>query len=155
MPITSDIGQLRDLSRKLRLIAEGKVLDATAQRLPPAIMKASADQFRGEVDPYGKKWEPLKRERKRNKKARKQGKKGGQKIGQDTGRMRGSLSVRADGKRVTAIYAASYAGFFSNGTRFQTPRHLLPVNARGLGPTWDAMIRREMKAALDEVTGGK
>lgn len=154
MPVHGDLGQLRDLSRKLRLIADGKVIAKTAERLPTAIMKAAADQFRSESDPYGVQWAPLKRERARNKKARKKGKKGGQKIGQNNGHMRGSLTVRAEGNRVTAAYGMHYAVFFSDGTRFQVPRHLLPVTTRGLGPKWDAMVRREMKAALDEVMGG-
>lgn len=153
MPLRGDVGQLRDLSARLRLLANGDHLEVAAQSLKGAVMKLTADQFKAESDPYGARWAPLKRERTRNRKARKKGRKGGHKIGQDTGRMRASLSVSAQGRQLVIGYPVEYAEWFNDGTRRQASRLLVPSSARGLGPKWNDVIAREVKAALSASLG--
>lgn len=140
--------KLRAFADRLTTLRAEALRKDLAPELRGTVLKLVADEFRGEVDPYGKKWAPLKRERTRNKKARKKGKRGGQKILQNTGRLRASIDVRAQGSALVFSLPVAYATFHQSGTRHMVDRKIVPD--AGPSPIWNDALRRDVQRLLKE-----
>jgi Phage virion morphogenesis family len=100
---------------------EGGAFKTTlAQLIAAGGVKLTMDTFRKQADPYGKAWQPLKRERSRDKRARlrresKGMKARGQKILIKTGRMRNSTTAIQSGSSGGVAIPTGYAASHQNG----------------------------------------
>lgn len=145
MPLTGDLNKLRELANNLRTL-RAELGQRVAQEAGPALTKLVADEFRASADPYGKAWQPLKRERTKNRKARlKQQKRlkrsipfahSQQKPLVDDGDMRNSVYARASGATVAIHIPMKYARFHQTGTHTIPARPMLPDGSRGMPEAW-------------------
>lgn len=154
--IRGDFGKLAALRVRVADAETSGTLRADiAKVLGVAAMKLVADGFRKSVDPYGKPWAPVVRNRKRDRRARASRARRGltakaDKPLIDTGRLRGAavstgnLETSAAGVRISI--PVEYASYHQHGTRRIPQRMMLPVGS--LGPIWKPALD---KAALPVV----
>jgi hypothetical protein len=146
---SDNLRKLSDFATRVAQLRRERLAPVVAEGLQGTVLKLLADQFRKEVDPYGKPWAPLKRERPRNAKARKKGRRGAQKILQNTGLLRASGSTAVIGGRISVRFPVSYATFPQSGTKHSEARKLVPD--AGPSQTWNAALKRDAGALLKQL----
>lgn len=136
MGLAEVIGELEGMTD----LADDIAIESSA-----AIEEAIDSQFTLGCDPYGTPWAPLAESTKRR-------------HGRDnppltaTGAMRGSVVVSADQGKIEVIIADP-AGYHQDGTDNMPARPIIPSDARGIPPVWDAAIRDAAMAVLDRRWG--
>ena len=118
--VTYDHGAMARARRDFESLRLGAYVPRLSQLVAMGGVKLTMDCFRKQQDPYGRKWQPLARERSRDKKARlraiAKGKKvRGQKILIDTSRMRNSTTAIQLGRSGGVAIPTGYAITHQNG----------------------------------------
>jgi hypothetical protein len=151
--------KLAGMRRMLAEIVQRQWLGELAQRCTVGAMKLVGDEFRGEHDPYGKPWAPLKRERTRDKRARLRvlaaGRKprGGSRVLHRTGRMENSVGATSTGGLIRVVVPVDYSVYPQKGTPHMVQRKILPDEEGGQPESWDLMIRKEAALLLAQKFG--
>jgi len=151
--------RLAGMRRMLAEIVQKGWVQELAQRCTVGAMKLVGDEFRGERDPYGKPWAPLKRERMRDKRARLRAMAAGRKVRGSrvlhrTGRMENSVGATASGGLIRVTVPVGYSVFPQKGTVHMVQRKILPdTEGGGNPPEWDLMIRKEAALLLAQKFG--
>ncbi len=129
--VTGDFRGLRRLIDNLQKAVDGQLIALMAQNLAADARKLIADEFRGEHDPYGTPWKPLKNRH--------------GKILQDTGRLRGDIGITPSSDAIRIVFKAPYAAVHQYGATVghrsllqkiftKTPRRkggVIPVDSQG------------------------
>jgi hypothetical protein len=118
--VTYDKGAMSKARRDLESLRLGAYVPRLSQLVAMGGVKLTMDCFRKQQDPYGRKWQPLARERTRDRAARlrvlAKGKKArGQKILIDTSRMRNSTTSIQVGRSGGVAIPTGYAITHQNG----------------------------------------
>ena len=127
-----------------------------AQLIAAGGVKLTMDTFRKQADPYGRAWQPLKRERSRDKRARlrreaKGLKSRGQKILIKSARMKNSTTAIRSGNSGGVAIPTGYAAAHQRGTKFIPQRMMLPSADRGLPLPWRQMVERETRGLVRRI----
>jgi hypothetical protein len=142
-------------------IVQKNWLGELAQRCTVGAMKLVGDEFRGQHDPYGDAWAPLKRERTRDRRARMRALRAGRtprgsKVLHRTGRMENSIGATASGGLMRVLVPVEYAQYHQVGTIRMVQRKILPDTEGGGDPeSWDLMIRKEAALLLAQKFGAR
>jgi hypothetical protein len=129
--VTYDKGALDRARRDFESLKLGAYVPRLSQLVAMGGVKLTMDCFRKQLDPYGRPWKPLARERTRDKRARlravAKGKKvRGQKILIDTSRMRNSTTAIQQGRSGGVAIPTGYAAVHQNGA------HIAPHSRIGV-----------------------
>lgn len=132
---------LVELHRRMEAVHAAQFRASLAQNLGEEARTQVANGFRGERDPYGKPWAPLKS---------RQGK-----ILRKTGRMAASVAVAQVGAGFQLEITAEYAAHHQYGTRRGLPqRQMVPMaETGGLGSIWAAAFDKVTTKMLGEAFG--
>jgi phage gpG-like protein len=124
-----------------------------------AFLKNLSDQFRKSVDPYGKPWAPLGRDRARNIKANKKRVAKGKparasKVLVDTGRLAASPAFKVANGQLRVFLPVQYASYHQDGTKRIPRRQILPEEATGgLGPIWTKSANKAAADVAEKIVG--
>ena len=154
--VTWDKNLLAAKIASLHGLEAGAFKTTLAQLIAAGGVKLTMDTFRKQADPYGKAWQPLKRERSRDKRARlRRESKGlkarGQKILIRTGRMRNSTTAIQTGSSGGVAIPTGYAASHQDGAHIAPQRMMLPSPERGLPLPWRKMTERETLGLIKRV----
>lgn len=155
----ANLAQLAKLREGLKSLTSAQSRTLVAQRLCATAVKLVSDEFRKSVEPYGKPWAPVYRNRKRDRRARaKRAAKGlpprADKPLVDTGRLRASVAAYPTSTGLRVVLPPTYASFHQEGTRRIKQRRIVPDDG-DLGPVWKRALEREGKRALADLAARK
>lgn len=142
--VTGDFRGLAEVIGELEGMTD--LADDIAIESSAAIEEAIDSQFTLGTDPYGTPWAPLKESTKRRW------------PGRDnppltaSGAMRGSVVVSATMGKIEVI-VADPAGYHQDGTKHMVARQIIPTDAQGIPPSWEAAIHDAGMAVLDRRWG--
>lgn len=158
--VKADFGRLEDLKRRVGVVGSVQFREGLARRLAGTVTKLLADEFRNSVDPYGRPWAPVFRNRARDRRARARGGARAMRADKpliDTGRLRAAATASqfTQGTMVRVSIPVEYASYHQYGTRSIRQRQIVPMaETGGLGPIWTDAFNREIDLALKQAMAG-
>lgn len=128
------LDRLLSLAARVEAIGKAEFMTHLSEKLSEEALEQVDVCFRQERDPYWNAWEPNK---------------DGHKIGQVTGHLRRSwYRTHYDASAFRIESSAEYAPYFQYGSGNSSPRYMVPVREKGLGPFWKAAFDRIAIKAL-------
>lgn len=135
------MASLKDFIGRLDRLAQSDWRRSVAVSVADTGLRLINDGFENETNPYGERWEPLKRPRPG-------------KILHKTGTLQGSFIAPAIAPdRVVIVSTTDYGQYQQYGTRTITPRMMLPESRRGLG-NWEKPIGEVVAGSMTAVLRG-